>query len=92
MAWQVRFVELWSSGLVGARTGRQVGVRYGHVWWGWFRPGSAGVAVLVMLCRGEAGKVSLVNARLVPAGEFRHVKGREVWTVEAGGARSGELW
>lgn len=39
----------------------------------------AGVAVLVMLCRGEAG-------------EFRHVKGREVWTVEAGGVRSGEVW
>ena len=32
-----------------------------------------------MLCRGEAG-------------EFRHSKGREVCSVEAGGARSGELW
>ena len=52
----------------------------------------AGVAVLVMLCRGEAG-------------EFRRIKGREVCSVEAGkvrygdvghgragDARSGELW
>lgn len=31
-----------------------------------------------MLCRGEAG-------------EFRHVKGREVWTVEAGKVRYGDI-